>query len=166
MSFLCCGVKYSKNDPETYWCIDTDILEKPTKKTVKNIKVLKETVETLTCKKNGCTKIQIFRYGHYKGKLQLLERPEELKGKKAEEYLQMTSKIRIRQKQKAPLVNIPQASKNDFVYGKVINATTQRIRYLNEQGWASGELIESKIRTVTMAVNMPKNKNTYKPLNK
>ena len=81
MAFLCCGVKYSKNDPDTYWCIDTDVLEKPTKKTIKNLKVLKEKVEILTCKKNGCTKIQIFRYGHFKGKLQLLERPEELKGK-------------------------------------------------------------------------------------
>ena len=157
MAFLCCGVKYSKNDPDTYWCIDTDVLEKPTKKTIKNLKVLKEKVEILTCKKNGCTKIQIFRYGHFKGKLQLLERPEELKGKRAQEYLQATSNFRIRQKTKAPLVNIPQASKNDFVYGKVINGTTQRIRYLNEQGWASGELIEAKIRTVTKPFKAVKN---------
>lgn len=166
MSFLCCGVKYSKNDPDTYWCIDTDILQKPTKKNVKNYKVLKETVEILTCKKNGCTKIQIFRYGHVKGKLQLLEKPEELKGKRAFEYLQETSNYRIRQKTKIPLVNIPQGSKSDFVYGKVINATTQRIRYLNEQGWASGELIESKIRTSTMPIKAAKNKNTYQTLAK
>ena len=145
MSFLCCGVKYSKNDPDTYWCIDTDILTKPTKKTVKNYKILKETVEILTCKKNGCTKIQIFRFAHVKGKLRNID-TEERKGKWAQEYLKETSNIRIRQRQKAPLVNIPQSSRNDFVYGKAINATTQRIRYLNEQGWASTEIIKSKVK--------------------
>lgn len=133
MPFLCCGVKYSKNDPDTYWCIDTDIINKPTKKTVNNKRVIKEVVETLTCKKNGCLKIQISRFGHFQGKLKKIE-TEELKGKKATEFLEATSNIRIRQPLKAPMVNIPRTSKNDFVYGKAIGKETQRIRYLNEQG--------------------------------
>lgn len=145
MSFLCCGVKYSKDDPETYWCIDTDILQKPTKKTIKNLKVIKETVDILTCKKNGCTKIQISRYGHVKGKIKRIDL-EERKGKWAFEYLEETSSFRIRQKTRVPLVNIPQSSRNDFVYGKTINGTTQRVRYLNEQGWASAEIIKSKVK--------------------
>lgn len=31
MSILCCGVKYSKNDADTYWCFDTDIIKPVTK---------------------------------------------------------------------------------------------------------------------------------------
>lgn len=147
MPFLCCGVKYSKNDPDTYWCIDTDILEKPTKKNFKNLRVIKETVDVLTCKKNGCVKIQISRYGRLKGKLQRIEL-EELKGKKAQDYLEQTSKIRIKQPARVPMINIPQGNKSDFVYGKVIDGTTQRIRYLNEQGWASSEVIKSKVKVL------------------
>lgn len=145
MPFLCCGVKYSKNDPDTYWCIDTDILKTPTKKNVDNHRIVKEVVETLTCKKNGCTKIQVSRYYSFKGKMHRAEL-EELKGMKAQEYLQRTSNVRIRQPQKCPMVSIPSSSKNDFVYGKVIDSETQGIRYLNEQGWASAEKIISKVR--------------------
>lgn len=145
MSFYCCGVKYSKNDPETYWCIDTDILTTPTKKNVDNKKIVKEICETLTCKKNGCTKVQIFRFASVKGQLKKIE-VEELKGYKAFEFLAATSKIRIRQPQKTPLVFIPNASKNDFVYGKTIGKETQKIRYLNEQGWASNKKIISKVK--------------------
>lgn len=145
MPFLCCGVKYSKNDPETYWCIDTDILKTPTKKNVDNQRIIKEVVETLTCKKNGCTKIQISRYSRVKGKLKRVEL-EELKGIKAQNYLFETSNLRIRQPQKCPMVSIPSSSKNDFVYGKVIDSETQGIRYLNEQGWASDKKIISKVK--------------------
>lgn len=147
MPFLCCGVKYSKNDPDTYWCIDTYIINAPIKKLVNNRRVIKEVVDVLTCKKNGCVKIQISRYGHVKGIKKRLEL-EELKGKKAQDYLEATSKTRIKQPTRAPLINIPQGSKSDFVYGKVIDGMTQRIRYLNEQGWASSELIKSEVKVV------------------
>jgi nucleoid DNA-binding protein len=145
LSFFCCGIKYSTNDPDTYWCIDTDILTQPTKKNVDNKKIVKEICETLTCKKNGCLKIQISRFANFKGKLKKIE-VEELKGHKAFCYLEKTSKIRIRQPQKSPMVFIPQASKNDFVYGKAIGKEAQKIRYLNEQGWASDKKLISKVR--------------------
>ncbi len=147
MSFFCCGVKYSKNDPETYWCIDTDIINAPIKKNVNNKRVIKEVVDTLTCKKNGCLKVQITRYGHDKGKLRKLE-VEELKGNRALDFLKETSKIRIRQPLKVPLVSIPKQSKNDFVYGKTLDRETQRRRYLSEQGWASSEKLISKVRFI------------------
>ncbi len=145
MPFLCCGVKYSVTDPETYWCIDTDVVSVPTKKKIDNRKIVKEVVETLNCKKNGCTKVQIARYFRLKGELHIAEF-EELKGRQAQDYLEKTSKLRIRQPQKCPVVNVPTLSKNDFVYGKVINSETQRIRYLNEQGWASDKKIISKVK--------------------
>ena len=147
MPFLCCGVKYSKNDLNTYWCIDTYILNTPSKKLVNNRRVVKEVVDVLTCKKNGCVKIQISRYGQVKGIKKRLEL-EELKGKMAQEYLELTSKIRIKQPVKVPAVNIPITSRNDFVYGKTIDGFTQRIRYLNEQGWASNEKIISKVKVM------------------
>lgn len=145
MSFYCCGIKYSKNDPETYWCIDTYIINSPTKKNVGNKKVIKEVIDSLTCKKNGCLKIQITRYGHVKGCFKKLE-TEELKGNKALDFLKETINIRIRQPLKAPKKKIPSKIKSDFVYGKTINKETQKIRYLSEQGWASNEKIESKVK--------------------
>lgn len=147
MPFLCCGVKYSTNDPNTYWCIDVYILKNPTKKNIGNRRITKEKVEVLTCKKNGCVKIQISRYAHVKGQLKRIE-IEELKGEKAQRYLLNTSDIRIKQPMKAPAVNIPQGSKSDFVYGKVLDGTTQRIRYLSERGWASNEIIKSKVKII------------------
>ncbi len=147
MSFLCCGVKYSKNDPETYWCIDTDIIKPALKKYVGNHRDLYEIVDTLTCKKNGCIKVQVHRYGMIKGKKQRLETIEK-KGQWAVEYLKETSSVRQRQDTKCPIVNIPSSSKNDFVYGKVMNSTTQRIRYLNEQGFASDEKLIQKVKYI------------------
>lgn len=145
MSFYCCGIKYSKNDPETYWCISTDIINIPTKKNVKNKRIIKEVVDSLTCKKNGCLKVQITRFGHVNGKLKKIE-VEELKGKKALDFLKETSKIRIRQPLQVPMLKIPKQSKNDFVYGKTIDRETQRRRFLSEQGWASNEKIISKVK--------------------
>lgn len=147
MSFLCCGVKYSKNDPETYWCIDTDLIKPALKKFVGNHKINYEIVETLTCKKNGCIKVQVHRYGLKKGKKTKFETME-YKGFRAVEYLEETSAFRQRQDTKCPNVNVPSSSKNDFVYGKVIDGTTQKIRYLNEQGFASDEKLIQKVKYI------------------
>lgn len=146
MSFYCCGLKYSKNDPETYWCIDTYLNKIIQKKYIEKKKVLKEVVDCLTCKKNGCIKIQIFRYGTEKGKNILLEK-EELSGKKASKYLADTISIREKQNQICPTKTVPIRKNNDFKYGKVLNSTTQRIRFLNEQGWAEKEKIHSPVKT-------------------
>lgn len=147
MSFLCCGVKYSKNDPETYWCIDTDINKPVQKKFIGNERVVKEIVDSLTCKKNGCLKVQIRRYGNLRGKNKLLE-IEELSGKKAFNYLEQTSKIRQRQPLNCPVQKIPYAKHIDFVYGKVVDATTQRKRYLNETDWADDKLINAPVKII------------------
>lgn len=149
MSFICCGVKYSKNDPETYWCIETDINKPIQKKYVENHRVIKEVVDSLTCKKNGCLKVKISRYGILKGKKKLLEE-ENLSGKKATAYLQETINVRQRQPVICPMQNVPMKKKNDFKYGKVIDSTTQRIRYLNEQGWADKDKIKSSIRIYSL----------------
>ena len=143
MSFLCCGVKYSKNDIETYWCIETDITNPIQKKYVGNDRVFKEVVDTLTCKKNGCLKVNITRYGKIKGRKKILE-VEKLSGKKAFEYLSETANVRISQPQICPMQKVPIKKKNDFKYGQVIDSTTQRARYLNEQDWASKEKIKSE----------------------
>ena len=111
MSFLCCGVKYSKNDPETYWCIDTYLINKRTGK---------EIVDVLTCKKNGCLKVQISKYDKNK---KLIEK-QELKGNKAEKYLADTVKIRVKQPLICPIQKVAARTKNDFKYGKVIDSTT------------------------------------------
>lgn len=75
MAFVCCGVKQSLSDPETYLYIELDLIKKFTKKEVKGQKVAKETVETLTCIKNHCRKVQIKRYGAAKltGRKKILE---------------------------------------------------------------------------------------------
>ena len=146
MSFYCCGVKYSKNDPDTYWCIDTYINQPIQKKVVNNKKVSKEIVEVLTCKKNGCTKVQVKRYGKINGSENILE-VEEFSRKKAARYLENTINIRVKQPSVCPSKKIPYAKKNDFKYGKAINSFTQRIRYLNEQGWASDKKIVAEVKT-------------------
>lgn len=147
MPFLCCGVKYSKNDPDTYWCIDTYLIKEPIIKSVKNKRIIKEIIDVLTCKKNGCVKIQISRYARIQGVTKRIEL-EEIKGKKAQEYLEKTSKIRVKQPPVIPTVNIPKSTRNDFVYGKTIDGETQRKRYVNEQGWASNEVIKSKVKII------------------
>ena len=146
MSFLCCGVKYSKNDPETYWCIETDINKPVQKKYVENHRVIKEIVDILTCKKNGCLKVKISRYGTFKGKKKLLE-VENLSSKKAAIYIQETFNVRQRQPIVCPIQNVPIRKNNDFKYGKVIDSETQRARYLSEQDWASDYKIKCNVKT-------------------
>lgn len=148
MSFVCCGVKYSKNDPETYWCIDTDINKPVQKKYVGNDRVIKEVVDSLTCKKNGCLKVNITRYGKFRGKRKLLE-IERLSGEASAKYLQETADVRERQPLSCPMQNVPFSKYIDFKYGKVLDSTTQRARYLNETDWADEKKYKSECRIVT-----------------
>lgn len=134
MSFVCCGIKYSKNDPETYWCIETDIIKVFTKKKVKDERVFKEIVESLTCKKNGCLQVHVKHFGRLNGKYKILE-TEKLRGDEAVQFLIDTKDIRIRQPQVQP-AKPPLVSKNiPPCYGKVLSAYTQRARYINEEDW-------------------------------
>lgn len=147
MCFVCCGVKYSKNNPDTYWCIDTYLNKPVQKKSINNQKVIKEVVEALTCKKNGCIQVRITRYGKFRGFNKLLE-IENLCGQNAVDYLQKTIKIRDKQPVTCPVKSIPYSRHIDLCYGKVINSTTQKARYLNEQGWADDKKIRNACRII------------------
>lgn len=143
---ICCGVKYSKNDPETYWCIDTDINKPIQKKYVGSDRVVKEVVDSYTCKKCGCLIVTVTRYGVLRGHRKILER-EKLTGYEATDYLEATAKVRERQPLACPMQSVPFSKHVDFKYGKVLNSTTQRPRFLNEQDWA-GEKIVNECRTI------------------
>ena len=79
------------------------------------------------------------------GKRKLLER-ERLSGLMATDYLEATAKVRERQPLSCPMQSVPYAKYVDFRYGKVLDSTTQRPRFLNEQDWA-GEKIKNKCKT-------------------
>lgn len=135
MSFLCCGVKYSKNNIETYQFIETDLIRNFTKKKIRETKVVKQVVETLYCNKNGCVKVHNKFFGRSaNGKFKILE-VERFNDVEAIEFLNSTEKIRIRQPQKEPTVHVPYAKNIDLCYGKILDNYTQRARYINEQGW-------------------------------
>lgn len=142
MSVICCGVKYSKNDPKTYWCIETDLLKPVQKKYVNNDRVVREVVDSYTCKKCGCLIVIVTRYGVLRGRKKLLEK-EKFTGVKAFEYLETTAKVREPQPMSCPLQPVPFSKYIDFRYGKVLDSETQRARYLNEQDWASNEKIKA-----------------------
>lgn len=150
MSFLCCGVKYSKKDPETFYCIETDIIRNFTRTKIGENKVTKQVIETLYCKKNGCVKLHNKFFGRCKnGKIKILS-VERLNGEAAIQFLKNTEAIRIRQPQKEPVISVPQAKKITICYGKVIDSVTQRARYINEMGWGhNSENIHSECVTVS-----------------
>ncbi len=145
MSIVCCGVKYSKNDPETYWCIDTDVNRPIQKKYVGSDRVIKEIVDSYTCKKCGGLIVTITRYGTLRGRKKLLER-ERLSGIEATNYLTATANVRERQPLSCPIQSVPYSKYVDFRYGKIIDSTTQRPRYLNECDWA-GDKIKNECKT-------------------
>ena len=165
IDFVCCGVKYSKRDPSTYIYISSFDVSPVTKKYVnlninnqsKKIVVKKELVDVLNCIKNGCTKIKIKRYGIFKGRYQLLEVEDmknnirtgvfDLTTKKeiikhpANEFLEKTKNIRTRLPQICPLKRVPYSKHIPLSYGKVLSSTTQRARYINEQGWQNNSKV-------------------------
>lgn len=135
VTFTCCGVKYSKKDPESYWCIETDLIKDFTKKRVKEQKVRKEIIETLTCKKNGCLQVHIKRFGQFAGKFKILEF-ENLSGDEAALFLMKTENIRIRQPQYCPIKMTPFAKNIPLCFGKAISPTHQRRRYDGDKYWS------------------------------
>lgn len=152
MPFLCCGVKYSKNNIETYKSIETDLIRNFTKKKIKDDKVVKQVVETLLCQKCYCIKVHNKFFGRAaNGKLKILEvehlldnihtgKTDPKTGKEiilnaASDFLMETEKIRIRQPQKEPSMHVPYAKNIDLCYGKILDSYTQRARYINEQGY-------------------------------
>lgn len=165
MSFLCCGLKYSKNDIETYWCIETDLIKDFTKKTIGKTKVVKQIVETLLCKKCYCLKVHNKFFGRSaNGKLKILEverfndnvrsydsKTGEIFIKNAAtDFLAKTKNIRIRQPQREPIPIIHYAKYIDLCYGKILSSNTQRARYINETGWGhNSEVINSECKILS-----------------
>ena len=139
----CCGVVYSTSDPQTYWCIQKYVITDLMKKFVNGIKVAKEVIYVLICKKNGCTKLELHRYSSSEEK-GLLEK-EFYSGRKAIKFLSQTSNIRKLIPQSCPLKLVPKARRIPFVYGKAIDAYTQRGRYMTEDGWDTREAIYSPV---------------------
>lgn len=120
MKFYCCGLIYSTEDPETYWCIQKYNIKTPVKPLWDNKKVVKEIVYTLCCKKNGCLKVEVHRYTKENGCLQLLE-PQKMSGDKARKFLERTKDMRIRQVQSCPYQKISYSKKIPWVYGKALD---------------------------------------------
>ena len=133
MKFNCCGLVYSTTDPETYWCIETYKMAKPSIQNIRGVKIAKETVYTLLCKKNGCQKVEIRRYTNENGKIKLFM-TKQLKNTPATKFLKKTQNLRIRIPQHCPLKEIQNATSIPWVYGKSLDGTTQVARYIDESG--------------------------------
>lgn len=133
MKFHCCGLDYSTNDPETYWCIETYNMKQPSLKKIGMYKVDKEIVYALFCKKNHCCQVKIIRYGNIDGISKILE-IKKLNKVNSQSFLERTKDMRIRQPQCCPIKSVPTAKNIPWVYGKTIDAHTQVARYLDESG--------------------------------
>jgi len=132
VKFYCCGLTYSTNDPATYWCIEKFIAKTLTKTYACGSKVVKEVIYILTCKKNGCIKVEILWYGRIRLKLKVLDK-QSLTGDAAEKYFIDTAENRIPQKTICPIKQAYTAKNIPFVFARAISPTEQRRRYLNEQ---------------------------------
>lgn len=153
MKFYCCGLAYSTEDPETYWCIETYNLKHPVNHIISGKRVFKEIVYTLFCKKNACSKLELHSYSCEKGEVKLLQK-KGYKGKAAQAFLERTQNMRIRQAQCCPLKKVQNSKNIPWVYGKAIDGVTQSPRYIDETGnrdvfknqmWQS-DLIKSEIK--------------------
>ena len=133
MKIYCCGLVYSTQDPETYWCIETYHLKKPVDNIIGGKRVFKQIIYALCCKKNGCCKIEIHSYTKENGRLKLLYTLS-IKGRGAISFLERTKDMRIRQPQCCPLKTYQYSKKIPWVYGKTLNSTTQVVRYIDESG--------------------------------
>lgn len=161
MKFYCCGLVYSTQDPETYWCIETYHLKKPVDDIIGGKRIAKQIVYTLCCKKHGCLKLELHSYEKDKttGALKLVM-TQAIKGQGARVFLERTKDMRIRQPQCCPLRPVAGAKKIPWVYGKATGKDTQVARYVDESGnrqvfkgqsWQS-EIIKSQIKTTYLTV--------------
>ncbi len=133
MKFYCCGLVYSTQDPETYWCIETYHLKNPVDDIIAGKRIYKQIVYTLCCKKHGCLKLELHSYGKENGRLKLLY-TQSIKGEGALTFLERTKNMRIRQPQCCPLKTYQYSKRIPWVYGKTVNSTTQVVRYFDESG--------------------------------
>lgn len=135
MKFYCCGLVYSTQDPETYWCIETYHLKKPVDDIIGGKRIVKQIIYTLCCKKHGCLKLEIHSYEKDKttGALKLVM-TQAIKGEGAKVFLERTKDMRIRQPQCCPLRPVSGARTIPWVYGKSAGKDKQVVRYLDESG--------------------------------
>jgi len=133
LKIYCCGLVYSTQDPDTYWCIETYNLKQPLDKVIDGKKVCKQVVYVLCCKIHGCTKLEIHSYTKENGVLMLICK-QSIKGAGAMSFLEKTKDVRIRLPQICPYSKIRYGKKIPWVYGKVVNSTTQIVRYFDESG--------------------------------
>lgn len=136
MKFYCCGLVYSTQDPETYWCIETYALKKPIDNIIGGKRIIKQIVYTLCCKKHGCLKLEIHSYEKDKatGVLKLIM-TQAIKGEGARRFLEKTKDMRIRQPQSCPLKPVINSKKIPWVYGKAVGQNKQAARYIDESGY-------------------------------
>ena len=146
MTFLCCGIKYSKKDPLTYWCIDSYKIKPALQTAVKNVRVIRETADIVCCKKCGGVGVLVERCGMVKGRLRRLE-IERLSGVSALKYIESTINTRIKIKREFPLLNVPY-SKETWYYYKNLDNQSQRRRYLNESGWSDEQIFKNEVKHI------------------
>ena len=99
----------------------------------KGLKISKEILYLLNCKKNGCIKAEIHRYTKLNGKLKKVE-TKYFRGADAVNLLKKTANNRKKLPQICPIKNFQTANNIPWVYGKAINGHTQVVRYLDESG--------------------------------
>lgn len=157
MRMICCGVSYDTNSPDTYWCISKYKTKELLKRFVGRDKVTKEEIYVLLCKKNGCSKVEIHRYGKPrliktksgKEKLSknLLERTYINSSKGAVSFISQFQNNFIQILIPEPIKNVNSSKTIPFVYGKVEDGTTQSERYINETGYRNKNSIHSEVKT-------------------
>lgn len=148
----CCDVWHSTTNPKTYNNFDKYEVKPLSKSYVGKDKVYSEMVFVLHCPQstnciNNGVKVEIIRYGKIKFKKKIIER-ESYSGLEAIEYLKRTVTQRILKDIPCPVKHFLVAKKIPWSFPKVMDETTVRKRYLNEQGWADkwgkGIIVEGK----------------------
>jgi len=137
LKMRCCEITYSTTDPATFNCFDKYEVKPLSKDYIGKEKVYTEIVYVLNCF-NNCTKIEVLRYGRVLGVKKLIKEPnrEQYHGKEAIDYLERT--IAQRTFKDIPCPGKKQIYVSSYIplaFGKALDATTQRPRYLNEQDW-------------------------------
>ena len=134
MKFYCCGLVYSTQDPETYWCIETYHLKKPVDDIIGGKRIVKQIIYTLCCKKHGCLKLELHSYEKDKktGALKLVM-TQAIKGEGARVFLERTKDMRIRQPQCCPIKPVTGSTTIPWVYGSA-GKEKQVVRYFDESG--------------------------------
>lgn len=150
MNFYCCGVRYSTNDPDTYFCIEKYSSKKPIKQVIGKQKIKQEDIYFIYCKKNDCIKTYIFRYSITRsGKKKLIEKEVISKRKASLEFkAKYLNNLKYKQIPMPFYKSLKQSKTIPFVYGKVTGSQTQQRRYIDESGYADYECINTPVVNV------------------